>query len=75
MAQTGISSTQSPSLRALVPWRLAPWFLWFADVLALEVSLLLAIGLRTLLGTWWPIGIDMQVYVSLALALVVLPQH
>lgn len=75
MAQTGIPSLKysAHAHSGELPWPLAPWFLWFADVLALELSLLLAMGLRALLSSWWPITIDFSIYVSLALSMVALP--
>ncbi|MCX7783986.1 MAG: exopolysaccharide biosynthesis polyprenyl glycosylphosphotransferase [Meiothermus sp.] len=47
--------------------------MWLTDVLALELSLGLALGIRTALSVWWPQPVPLGDYAHLALALVAFP--
>jgi Undecaprenyl-phosphate galactose phosphotransferase WbaP len=47
--------------------------LWLTDVVALEVSLLLALGIRAALSPWWPHPVPISDFVYLALLLAALP--
>lgn len=80
MAQHGVpwAATQEDSLRVDAPsnrrtsaW--APIILWLTDVLALELSLVLALGIRTALSSWWPHSAPLSDYAYLGLLLVALP--
>lgn len=75
MAQKGLTlpASLSSSRARLAPPRWVPWFLWTADVIALELALLVAMGIRVLVSPIWPFTLEASVYSSLALAMVVMP--
>ncbi len=59
------------SNRRIATW--VPFILWLTDIAALEVSLLLALGIRTALSSWWPHSVPISDFVYLALLLTALP--
>lgn len=80
MAQHGVpwAVTQEDALRVGALWSKqtstwAPIVLWLTDLLSLELSLVLALGIRTALSTWWPHSVPLGDYVYLALAFVAFP--
>ncbi len=80
MGQHGVpwAATHEEALRvgALSNRRIATWvpfILCLSDVLALELSLLLALGLRTVLSAWWPHPVPMGEYLYIALLLTAFP--
>lgn len=60
-----------PLIRRTPVW--APMILWLSDALALELSLVLALGIRTALSPWWPHPVPMSEYIPIALLLAVFP--
>jgi len=47
--------------------------LWLTDVLALELSLALALGVRSALSGWWPYSIPLGEHLHIALAIAAFP--
>ncbi|WP_084640383.1 exopolysaccharide biosynthesis polyprenyl glycosylphosphotransferase [Meiothermus rufus] len=80
MAQHGAPWITSPAEDTLATapaaWRRPGWvpvILWLSDVFALELSLLLALGVHTGLFTVWPQAIPLGEYTPLALVLTGFP--
>ena len=52
---------------------LAPWTLFGADCLALEISFLLGLAVRQLLGNWFTASIGLDQYLAVAAGILLLP--
>jgi len=75
MRDVGQVATEAISLSPVVfhERRWIPWVMFFADVLALEIALLMAWHTRLLLVRWIPVQLSLDQLRGLALAVAILP--